>query len=80
MRVPRSSPTARAIDKYGAPQEVQQRGQPWQLNLAAAGARYAEDPPGCYFIGGDPAPRFRMQRVVPHSCRSERRTWFFSGI
>jgi hypothetical protein len=54
-RVPRRSGQARLLDMQGNPAAGPTSiGQDWSVTLPPASAHFSGDPPGYYFIGGDP--------------------------
>ncbi|MBV9546543.1 MAG: hypothetical protein JOY61_19410, partial [Chloroflexi bacterium] len=54
VRVPRLGSAVRAIDMYGQAISVSQIGSDWSIELPGATAHFSGDPPGYYFIGGEP--------------------------
>jgi hypothetical protein len=65
VRLPRAAATARLLDQQGEPLTPTRAAADWQIDLPAATAHYAGDPPGYYFIGGD--PRLLIEDDVPPS-------------
>jgi hypothetical protein len=62
-RVARHSPRARLLNAQGEALAVAQVGSEWAIELPAATAHFAGDPPGYYFIGGE--PRILIEDDVP---------------
>jgi len=55
VEVPRSGTgDAQVIDKRGAVRPADSAAGGWTLLLGPATAQFGEDPPGYFFIGGDP--------------------------
>ncbi len=54
VRVPRHSPAARLLDRLGGTVPLTGDQDGWLVSLPAATAHFSGDPPGYYFIGGDP--------------------------
>lgn len=54
VQVPVSGVSARLLDRLGNELPLPQEGDSWRLTLPAATARFPLDPPGYYFIGGEP--------------------------
>jgi hypothetical protein len=54
VRLPRNSEHAALVDKYGRTLPLDRDGDHWRITLPAAAAQSPLDPPGYYFIGGDP--------------------------
>jgi hypothetical protein len=52
--LPRNSEHAALVDKYGRTLPLDRDGNHWRITLPAAAAQSPLDPPGYYFIGGDP--------------------------
>jgi hypothetical protein len=52
--VPRRGAQAQLIDVNGQAEPLSPTGPDWTIGLPAATAHFAGDPPGYYFIGGDP--------------------------
>lgn len=61
--VNRSGTTARLVDQLGGVTSPTQSGQDWLVTLPAATAHFSGDPPGYFFIGGD--PRLLIEDDVP---------------
>jgi hypothetical protein len=53
-RVPRQAAQARLVDMRNQPLAVTSVGQDWAIDLPPASTHFAGDPPGYYFIGGEP--------------------------
>lgn len=54
VRIPRQGTLAGLIDANGDAQAVSPTGPDWTIALPAATAHFAGDPPGYFFIGGEP--------------------------
>jgi hypothetical protein len=54
VRVPRRGSRGRILDMHGAQFSARSVGQDWTMNLPAATAHFSGDPPGYFFIGGEP--------------------------
>jgi hypothetical protein len=54
VRIPRQAAQARVVTAIGDAQAAVANGADWVLTLPAATAHFAGDPPGYYFIGGEP--------------------------
>ena len=63
VRIPRSSNAAQVLDEQGNPVTTETAGQDWLLGLPAATAHFGGDPPGYFFIGGN--PRLLIEEHVP---------------
>jgi hypothetical protein len=53
-RIPRRAAQARLLDAQSKPLAAVSVGQDWAIDLPAASTHFAGDPPGYYFIGGEP--------------------------
>ncbi|MDQ3811628.1 MAG: hypothetical protein M3336_15210, partial [Chloroflexota bacterium] len=54
VRVARRASTARVLDAQGGARSAAAAGQDWLIDLPAATAHFVSDPPGYFFIGGEP--------------------------
>jgi hypothetical protein len=63
VRVPRRGKSARLIDHTGRQLVLNNAGQDALVELPAATARFAGDPPGYFFIGGE--PRLLIEEELP---------------
>jgi len=62
-RIPRQAAQARLLDVQNQPLTATSLGQDWAVTLPPATAHYPGDPPGYYFIGGE--PRLLVEDNVP---------------
>ncbi|MGI9149625.1 MAG: hypothetical protein ACR2IK_24255 [Chloroflexota bacterium] len=63
VRIPRQAARAQLLDMQAQALTPVAIGQDWAVDLPPASAHYAGDPPGYYFIGGE--PRFLVEQDVP---------------
>jgi hypothetical protein len=63
VRINRRGATARLVDQQGGVTSPTESGQDWLVTLPAATAHFSGDPPGYFFIGGD--PRLLIEDDVP---------------
>jgi len=54
VRIPRRAAQASLLDAQSQPLAAVAIGQDWAVDLPPATTHYAGDPPGYYFIGGEP--------------------------
>jgi hypothetical protein len=63
VRIPRQAAQARLLDMHSQSRAAASLGTDWAVDLPAASAHYPGDPPGYYFIGGE--PRLLIEEDVP---------------
>ena len=63
VRVPRHGSAMQLVDMYGQPISPDSLNSDSSIELPAATAHFADDPPGYYFIGGE--PRLLLEDGVP---------------
>ena len=63
VRIPRRAAQARLLDMQSQTLAPVPIGQDWAIDLPPATAHFAGDPPGYYFIGGE--PRLLIEEDVP---------------
>jgi hypothetical protein len=63
VRVPRRGERARLLNALGEPSNPSTIASDWSVELPAATAHFRDDPPGYFFIGGE--PRILVEEDVP---------------
>jgi hypothetical protein len=63
VRIPRQAAQAQVVTAQNQSQPATASGQDWTIDLPPATAHFSGDPPGYYFIGGE--PRLLIEDNVP---------------